>query len=196
MTEEEKRIFWELDDKLYLVEKNKTYKKLFKFYIRYNSNEVVQQFIDKLIAWYYVKYSDRYINLVMSENCENILFFLNKDMSFNKLKDRLGCTVKFSHDKEDLYYKYLVIMAGWGLIYNKNSNPENGLYRATKMIEEFNSYYGWNLNTSIYESIINMDYSLDNPEIVKLLEKRKSMSNKEVKKKKNKLPKIKRLFRR
>lgn len=200
MTEEEKKIFWKLDDKNYLVDKNKTYKKLFMSFIVYNSNEAVQDFINRIIAWYSVKYPDNHIEMVMSDEFEKIDYSLVDIMSFDKLCYKTLDAIKFVRDKDSLCYKYLVVMAGWGLIYDRNSNPDYGLFRVKEMFCDFNSYYGWNLNTNVYESIVDVDYSLNNPEIVKLLEKKKYSNEKiekdEKREKKNKLPRIKKLFRR
>ena len=85
-------------------------------------------------------------------------------------------------------------MAGWGLIYDKKTNPNYGLVRVNKMFDEFNLYYGWNLNTNEYEEKINYDYSLNNPDIVCLLKNKKDANEKI--KNNNKLPKIRKLFRR
>ena len=85
MTEEEKKIFWKLDDKIYLVDKNKTYKKFFKHTIINNSNKNIQEFINRLIAWYYVKYSDNYIEMVLNNKSISMNYSLVDIMSFDKL---------------------------------------------------------------------------------------------------------------
>ena len=192
MKEEEKKIFWKLDDKLYLVDKNNTYKKIFKSFIKYN-NDIVQDFINKLIAWYFVKYSDSYIELVMNKKFDRVDYSLINIMSFDKLRYRIDDMIHITSDDDNLCYQYLIMMAGWGLIYDKNSNPKFGLFRVNEMFREFNSCYGWRLNTNVYESIIEVDYSLKNPAILKLLEKKDKNNENYIKK--NKLPKIKKLFR-
>jgi len=191
MNNETKKIFWKLDDKLYLVDKNKTYKKLFKSFRKYNNDSITQEFIDKLIAWYYVKYNDKYIKNSLNGQVSLFNHSLESTMKFDKLIFRIDDMIKIVNNDDVLGYQYLVVMAGWGIIYDRNSNPYYGLYKVKKMFNDFNKYYGWNLNSNIYESIINIDYSVDNPYILKLLE----IENNNIQEK-NKLPKIKKLFRR
>ena len=66
MTEEERKIFWKLDDKLYLVDKNKTYKKLFSSIHICDIDNISQNFINKLIAWYILKYDVKYIDSIIN----------------------------------------------------------------------------------------------------------------------------------
>ena len=85
-------------------------------------------------------------------------------------------------------------MAGWGLIYDRKTTPDYGLFRAKEMFKDFNLYYNWDLDADIYNSIMNYDYSLNNKDVIKLLEKKKYNNEKD--KNKNKLHKIRKLFRR
>ena len=56
------------------------------------------------------------------------------------------------------FQKNIVLAAGWGLIYHHDTSPEYGYYRATKLIEDFNRVYHWNLNSSFYQSVFNKKY--------------------------------------
>ena len=173
MKKEERENFWKLDDKLYIIEKNKNYKLLFKKYVKYNSNKEVQEYIDRLIAWYLVRYSDKDIDVILNKGIHNIKYSQIYNMSFLKLKERTSEVINFNKIDEILYHQFLVILAGWGLIYSKKTNPEYGLFRVDKMFDDFNKYYNWNLNTNIYKSILEYDYSFDNPDIIDLLNPRK-----------------------
>ena len=192
MKEEEIKNFWKLDDKIYLVSKNVTYNDLFRVYQRNNSDLVVQEFINKLISWYFVKFSDKYIALFFEENFDIYYCKQVKTMSFDKLLERID---DFIYNIDTLYFQYLVTMAGWGLIYSKNTNPKFGFFRVKEMFFEFNSYYNWNLNSNIYKSILEYDYSKSNSDILKFIDsKNNNFPRKKSKlnllmKIKNKLPK-------
>ena len=112
-------------------------------------------------------------------------------MSLNKLIYRLNYLIPRNDKDADLYYKQLIIMAGWGMIYSKKTIPEYGYFRAQKMFEEFNSEFGLGLEISVYDSIIHADYSDNNTEILNLLEEK---INKE--KKEKRVSRVKKLFRR
>lgn len=181
---EERENFWKLDDKLYLLENNKNYKLLFKDYIKYNSNKSIQEYIDRLIAWYLVRYSDRNIEIILNDGIDNIKYSQIYNMSFEKLRDRTCEIIKLKDINEPLFHQYLVTLAGWGLLYSKKTNPEYGFFRAEKLFRDFNNYYGWNLKTDMYKSILEYDYSFENPQVIDLLNSKKYN---EVKKKRKRL---------
>lgn len=173
MKKQERENFWKLDDKLYIIEKNKNYKLLFKPYIKYNSNKEVQEYIDRLIAWYLVRYSDNNIDIILNKGINNIKYSQIYNMSFMKLRERIGEIIDFNKIGEELYHQFLVVLAGWGLIYSKKTTPEYGLFRVKKMFDDFNKYYNWDLDTDMYKSILEYDYSMENTEIINLLNSRK-----------------------
>ena len=100
-------------------------------------------------------------------------------MSFQKLQKSYGAfenelfQMSDSDGRGVILHKNLVVAAGWGLIYNKKSNPQYGYYRAEQLLNDFNSHFSWNLPTDIYKSIFEKDYSLNNEENRRLLEKKK-----------------------
>ena len=194
LEEKELQIFRELDDKLYLINNNKTYKYLFSVIDKNINSKSVQDFINKLRSWYFVKYSDDFAQLAIEKRYAEIDHSQEKSMTFEKLMDRLKKIIPREHKYADLYYKQLIIMAGWGLIYSKNTIPEYGYFRAKKMFEEFNNNFRLNLNIKIYDSVMTANYSYDNPEIRALLEQ-KRMKN-EIAVKEKKFSKVRKLFRR
>lgn len=102
-------------------------------------------------------------------------------------------------DKKVNFQKNIVLAAGWGLIYHHDTSPEYGYYRATKLIEDFNRVYHWNLNSSFYQSVFNKKYTLEDEEIKRKLVKLQELEKKEQKKKepkKRKLARIRSFFRR
>ena len=67
------------------------------------------------------------------------------------------------------------------------------------MIEDFNNIYNWNLNSSLYKSVLDKKYTLDDEEIKKQFLKLQEIEKKEQKKKdtkKRKLTRIRSFFRR
>lgn len=191
MNEEELKIFRKLDDKLYLIEKNNTYKQIFSELDKNVNPNIVQEFIDKLSNWYLVKYPDKYVKLYLEKRFDEIDYTQEELMSFDKLLYVMQKVISFENDNSLLYYKQLIVMAGWGMIYFKKTMPEYGYFRVQKMFEDFNREFGLELNTNIYDVVMNADYSKNNPDTIKLLEQKKEQDDKE-----KRFARIKKLFRR
>ena len=191
MEEIELQRFRELDDKLYLVSKNNTYKDVFSKMAKNIENCYIQDFINKLAGWYLVKYPNNHIDAYFNNRYDEIDYLQQEIMSLNKLIYRLNILIPRDTKDADLFYKQLITMAGWGMIYSKKTIPEYGYFRAQKMFEEFNNEFGLDLDISVYNAIMNTDYSDNNSEILRLLEEKR---NKEKKKKHVSL--VKKLFRR
>ena len=163
----------------------------------------VQQFINKLIAWYMVKFNDSYLNRVLDDKIKEDKVIL-QIMDFDTLKNNYtafedSLFQNKASDKKVNFQKNIVLAAGWGLIYHHDTSPEYGYYRATKLIEDFNRVYHWNLNSSFYQSVFNKKYTLEDEEIKRKLVKLQELEKKEQKKKepkKRKLARIRSFFRR
>lgn len=179
MNEIELQNFRELDDKLYLVSKNNTYKQIFSKMAENIDSSDVQKFINKLAGWYLVKFSNNYIDSYLNNRYDEIDYLQVEIMSLNKLVYRLNPLIYRNNKDADLFYKQLIIMAGWGMIYSKNTVPEFGYFRAKKMFQEFNEQFNLDLDIHIYDAVMKFNYSLDNPEVVRLLEKKQSSEKKE-----------------
>lgn len=177
MKKEELEIFYKLDKKSYCVEKNKTLDALLKVQGGRYQEEDIQEFVDKLIAWYNVKFSDQYIEEDLKETISDLDSTMLEIMNLEKLQqsfNTLQLELFTCKEREmEVILRYLVEMAGCGLIYSKSSCPKYGYYRADRMFEEFNDYFHWSLDVRIFDSIMERDYSPDNEEIIHLLEKRK-----------------------
>lgn len=165
-----------------MVRKNKILKKILQTLNSTYHEKDIQSFIDKLIAWYSVKFSDRYLNALQSEsqwNDPRILTIMN----FSNLKKRFGSfeeelfLIDDKNEGKVVLQKYLVMMAGWGLIYYRKSTPQYGYYRAVQLLKDFNSAYLWNLSPTIYQEVLNRDYSPDNEENIQLIEQKKKERN-------------------
>lgn len=186
MEKEHLKVFYLLDEYKYKVDKNKNLKKILNTLDSRYSEDDVQAYINKLISWYYVKYSDKLLNTLLKDknNVDTSIFDI---MSFEQLHKSYGAFEEefFNSSNNDIVIlqKHLVIMAGWGLIYYKRSNPEFGYYRAKRLLDDFNVFYSWNLPSDIYKEVFNRDYSPDNIENKKLIEmKKKKHHNKKSKK--------------
>ena len=194
MTREELEIFYLYDHHDYLVKNNHNLKKIIVTLKSY-SNEDIQQLINKLISWYTVKYSDVFLDSLLNDKINTDKTIL-EIMNFDSLKRNFSTFEELFFQKSDanddkiILQKNLIVMAGWGMIYHKNSNPEYGFYRACKLLDDFNSEYSWHLSSNIYAPVFERDYSPNLEANKKLLEKHKKKHDKLHKKKK----KRKRLF--
>ena len=191
MKKEHLKVFYLLDNYNYLVKENPNLKKILKTLKNDYYDYDVQNFIDKLISWYNVKYSDVFLKSFLNEEINTdttILNVMNFDVlrkSFGVFENELFGTDTDSKEKVILQ-KYLVVMAGWGMIYNKESNPKYGYYRASELFRDFNSFYSWNLTPSIYLPTLKKDYSPSNEENIQLIEKKKRHQRNSHEKKKKK----------
>ena len=178
MNMEELKIFYLLDNHYYLVKENPNLKKILHTLNGKYQEIDIQKFIDKLISWYYVKYSNVFLESLFNEE-QNTDTTILDIMSFDTLRKSFGVFEdelfedSFNDDAKVILQKNLIVMAGWGLIYHKNSTPEYGYYRASKLLDDFNSFYSWNLTSSIYLPILKKDYSPQNEENIRLLERYK-----------------------
>lgn len=175
------KVFYLLDECKYQVDKNNNLKKILNTLDSRYSEDDVQAYINKLISWYLVKYSDRLLNALFN-NKKGVDTTIFDIMSFEKLHKSYGSfEEELFHSSNDdivILQKHLVIMAGWGLIYYKDSNPEYGYYRAKRLLDDFNVFYSWNLPSDIYKEVFNRDYSPDNIENKKLIEMKKKKHHK------------------
>ena len=188
VTEDELNVFYLLDSKQYLVKNNPILKKILNNLTHEYHEKDVQRFINKLISWYTVKYSDNFLDsyLQKSTNVDlSILDIMSFDVlmkSFCSFEDDLF-DVNTCQNLKIILLKHLVVMAGWGLIYSKKTSLEYGYYRASQLLQDFNSFYSWNLiPDAIYLPTLEKDYSPDNEENKKLIEKKRRHSDKKIKK--------------
>ena len=80
-------------------------------------------------------------------------------------------------NEADIKLRYFLInMVFLGLLYSKNTSPEQGLCRARRCALDFNSYYGLNLTTDYLDEIMAVDYSFKKDQQKK--KKRQSEHNK------------------
>ena len=194
-----------MDEKKYIIQRNNLLKKDF-WSLELNEHyqlKDVQQFINKLIAWYTIKFNDGYLERVLDDQIKEDKDIL-QIMDFDTLKNNYtsfedSLFQSKASDKRVNFQKNIILAAGWGLIYHHDTSPEYGYYRATKLIEDFNRVYHWNLNSSLYQSVLNKKYTLEDEEIKKKLVKLQELEKKEQKKKepkKRKLARIRSFFRR
>lgn len=193
-------LFYRLDEKKYFVEKNQQLKDLMKKIKISCQEQDIQDFIDKLACWYYVKLPNQIFESKQSfEN--DMLQDLNGTMNLQTLFQNFNTIeldlVNFHQFKglkrevRELFFQYLLKIAGYAMIYSKNSLPEYGVARTEFMFHEFNIYFDWDLKINMYYDIIDRDYSLNNPANIQLLktlrEKQKNSKKEKNSKKKKKL---------
>lgn len=192
-----------MDDKKYLIQKNIFLKNDFKKLgiSKHYQMRDVQEFINKLIAWYNVKFSDPYLKKILDKNIiedKEILSIMNFETlqrNYTSFEDYLFS--KNSNSQKLKFQKEIVLAAGWGLIYDKKSSPEYGYYRAKKLIEDFNKVYQLNLNTSSYQLVINRKYTPENEDIrdALLALKKDEEREKKEKTKRHQLARVRSFFR-
>lgn len=168
MSKEALELFRRLDEKKYLVSENIELKEwLVK--LGYDSFEIeIQNLIDKIASWYFVKYSNKYLDGIFrghSKENKNLIPDLSLDLMFQKFN--LLETDVFERDK--LFTQHLLTLSGYEMIYSKNTNPAFGIARVHFMFYDFNQRFNWNLDTKIYDDIIKKDYSMNNVDNIKLL---------------------------
>lgn len=191
LEKEELELFYRLDKKKYLVVENQELNNLLIKIPSLQSKEDIQDFIDKLACWYFVKLPDNVFQSVENINVD-ILQESNQAMNLNTLFNNFNTfefyLVNFDNFEEkekevtELLCQYLLTLAGYKMIYYKNSSPEYGIIRTKFMFQEFNDYFNWDLNINIYNDIINRDYSLDNQLNVLLLQNLRETQTKSKKK--------------
>ena len=189
INDKELKVFRLLDEHLYLVKENPGINKILDTLNGRYSEKDIQRFIDRVVSWYSVKYSDKFLNSLFDDSRDTdvaILQIMNFDTltkNFNSFEHELFQKSNDNNAKVILQKK-LIVMVGWGLIYNKNSTPEYGYYRAKQLFKDFNSIYSWKLSPSIYKSIFERDYSPSNEENIRLIEKKTAKKHHDKKKKK------------
>ena len=175
---EELELFYRLDEKKYLVDKNIELNDFIVNYFQNYNLEDIQNFIDILACWYYVKLPDKIFESKKDINYD-LLSEINHSMNLTTLFNNLNTfelsliNFKELDDKKleysELLCKQLFIMAGYQMLYHKNSSPEYGIARIKYMFMEFNNYFNWNLDINIYNDILLADYSMNNPHNMELL---------------------------
>lgn len=193
---EELELFHRLDEKQYLVDKNIELNNIIVCYFpTYDLNDI-QNFVDKLACWYYVKLPDR----ILEKNKNDNYYFLNKTNSsmnletlFKNLNTFELSLIDFRElNDRDLKYaellcKHLLMMAGYQMLYCKSSSPKYGLARIKYMFIEFNNHFNLNLDINVYNDILSTDYSMNNPLNKELLLKlREEQAKPKTRKKKKK----------
>ena len=176
MKKEELKFFYLFDHHFYKVKHNSVLLKILDNLDYCYYEEDIQNFINKLISWYHIKYSDLFLKRYfegssLDYSILDIMDFKTLQRSFGAFEEEL---FRLSNEQniKIILQKQLIVAAGWGLIYDKKSNPENGYYRAVQLINDFNSYYQWNLSPeSIYGPTLKKDYSPHNEENKTLLAK-------------------------
>ncbi len=189
---EELELFYRLDEKKYLVGNQPTLQEWFQQLDWTYQMEDIQDFIDKLASWYFVKYPDKYIEAVI-KNHDNKTYTPNIGMSLESLFqnfDTLELDLVTFDDKnkeiKELICQYLLQLVGYKMIYYQHTLPSYGLFRIQFMFSDFNSLFHWNLNTDIYRSIMERDYSLDNPDNLQLLKTLREQNRKNKKRQRKK----------
>ena len=186
MTKEELEVFYLYDEHLYLIKEHPILGDILDTLDIQFTEKNVQDYINKLISWYNIKYSDAFLQSLFDDSTNADTTIL-KIMSFDRLQKSYGSFEKHlfqrekNSSKKNILLKYLVVMAGWGLIYCKKSNPQYGYYRARQLLNDFNSEYYWNLSSDIYQKVFDRDYSPNIMDNKKLLEHKRN----EKKKRKN-----------
>lgn len=174
------KLFYELDEKRYFVSKNIISKEILEILKSQYSEEDIQNFVDKLISWYSIKFPNRYLDALF-KNDKDIDSSMLEIMTLQSLQNNYTTFEhELFHTQADgiiILQQYLVISAGWGLLYHENTSPEYGFYRASQLIQDFNYHLGWSLNSNIYKFVLERNYSLNDPEIVYLLSKMKKEKN-------------------
>lgn len=175
---EELELFYRLDEKKYLVDKNIELNDFIVNYFQNYNLEDIQNFIDKLACWYYVKLPDKIFERKKDINYDllsEINHYMNLTTLFNNLNTFELSLINFKEldDKKleysELLCKQLFMMAGYEMLYYKNSSPEYSIARIKYMFMEFNNYFNWNLDINIYNDILLADYSMNNPHNMELL---------------------------
>lgn len=201
MTDEELEVFYKLDTKKYLIKYNRTIKEMLKKLEMMMCLDDVQAFIDKLTSWYNIKYSDRYIELILKNDNTMVDTTLVDVMNLQRLQQNFNTlenNIFMDQSKEMVIFrKYLVQMAGCKLIYSQYSSPYLGYYRAQKLFEDFNLFFDWNLDFHVFDIFFERDYSSAS-EIVsnKIKQEEKKAEKEETKSMKKSLIRSRLLFRR
>lgn len=178
-------LFYRLDEKKYLVSTNLEIKRWLDRLQWSYSEEELQNFIDKIAAWYFVKFPDKYL-------CNRNVSTPTIGMNFNSLYQSLNTfeteLMNFEGDEKDekikpMFFQYLLQLAGYKMIYSRDSIPEYGYIRVTNMFLEFNYFFNLDLDTKIYNSIMRRNYSLSRPENRELLRNFREIEKKQEKKK-------------
>lgn len=177
MKKDHLKVFYLLDNHYYLVNENPKLKKILNFMNSKYHDYDIQKFIDRLISWYSIKFSDKFLASLFDDDIHTDTTILDI-MNFDALRKNYGVFENelfdvSNNDAKIILQKRLIVMAGWGLIYNKNSTPEYGYYRAEQLLNDFNSFYSWKLTPSVYLPVLKKDYSPHNEENIKLIEKNK-----------------------
>lgn len=183
MKNEELELFYRLDEKKYVVESNFELQEWLDQLGLLNHQTDIQNFINKLAGWYFVKYPDHFFCTSMQDkSCE-----LSNQMAIFDLFQRFSLFEKklfeFGSQNQIEFCQYLFQLAGFEMIYSKKSYPQIGFARAKLMFHEFNACFQWQLDTSIYEEIMNRDYSSNSPDIINLLKEQKERQKEHKKKK-------------
>ena len=140
------------------------------------SEEDIQSFVDKLISWYFIKFPNHYLDALF-QNKKEIDKSMLEIMTLETLQNHYTTFEQelfhLQDDGIDMLQQYLIISAGWGLLYHENTSPEYGFYRASQLLQDFNYLLGWNLSSNIYKVVLEKNYSLEDQEIVHLLSQKK-----------------------
>lgn len=200
LTKQELEVFYKLDAKVYIVKCNKTLKSILsQLDYKYNLDDI-QIFIDKIISWYWVKFPDKFIKNVINSKKDTTVIKKMDIIELEKRFDTIEISLINCKDTDTAFFiKYLIMMAGFGLIYDKNTKPEYGYFRAKRMLADFSQHYGLNLDIRIYDDVMKRDYSSNNPEIISLLLEKKKIEKKkqeDTKKKKKTRKRVRNLFQR
>ncbi len=185
MTREELEVFYQLDEKKYLVNRNENLILLLKAINIEKEKDSIQRFIYKLQAWYELKFSNAFLDFI-DGNTEKIKDSdIIKRMCFESLLQRFD-TFELHLCQADgaimlQLREELIYLAGLALIYSKNSTPEYGVYRAKAMFHDFEAYFQCALNDACYEPVIKRKYDPNDPEIIQLVMLQKQRDKKEKK---------------
>ena len=193
LSKEALELFYRLDDKKYLISKNDKLKEWITN-LGYDGFEIeIQNFIDKIASWYFVKYSNKYLDTVLKKGSKEGKCLI-PDMSLDLLFQKFTLLETKFFEQNKLFIQYLLMLSGYEMIYSKNSIPAYGMTRVRWMFSDFNEYFGWNLDPAIYNEVINRDYSMDNVDNIVLLATLREEQKIKPKTHKKKKPKLSYLF--
>lgn len=186
-------LFYRLDEQKYLIHANLEVRNwLEKLKWDYPDQEI-QDFVDKVAAWYFVKFPNKYIKSILVYR-KKVTGTSTLGMSLENLFHNLNTIeldlLNFYNDDESIkeeFLQYLVQLIGYKMIYSRDTIPEFGLIRARFMLFDFNRYFGWNLDISLYDQVMKRNYSLDIPSNMTLFHYFKEIDSKQEKKKKRSL---------
>ena len=198
LNKNELELFYYLDEKKYLRSNNFYIENLLEKLELTSYKSELQNFMNKIVSWYFVKYPDKNIDAILYHHDTKIkpsTDGMNLKVLFQNFDTFENWLLQFDDDKGILKKELcqnLFNLIGYKMIYTKSSRPYFGIIRIKFLFWEFNRLFDLKLDAKIYDDIINRDYSLDNPSNVQLLKKLREKNK--IKKTKTKKKKLRHFF--